>query len=633
MKYLAVIGRAGWRRVAFVVFCAVIVLAGVLYLGMDQNEVDRGFSKTLPPVLVLFGLIALVSPWLISRGALPPLIGDPMSDVPDSVRRRFRIAALIFMLVAGVLWAKRLDSSLWWDEVTSMRENIVGRWKHHDNAEGRMVRPKWPDTLLEYHTPNNHSLYSATARVTHEAMGGINDTDFSRPYFNEVALRLPAYVAGLLAIPLVGFLAFRFGSLATGCLAMGWMVLHPWILEFATSARGYSYAMLFLLLAVVAAVRIFRNSGGWRWWVAYGLGQVLAFTSIPTVTHMLVALNIAVFAGLLFDRSVSRGSRWPHVRAFFLTNLVALGLALAYFLPKLEALQTYLDSGLFETKVSWMWMANCVSNFITGQPYEIWEQGNPYAYATEQWPVWLLVLAIVFTVAIALSALVVSFRRGVFAFMLALAILLPPLTVFIQGKMSEFYMLPWYSVWQLPLSIALLSTGATGLMKCLPEAATRKPWVPGALAVLVLACIAAATQAPRRAYLTVPYEALRESAALIRQSPNPYAPGHEKVITTSLVSADHAYDPWNRRLRSEDEFWLQLEEAERNSLPFFCTSAWLELVAKEIPGVYEILTDTQFFEQIGEPLYGLHEHHTRYTFRYKPGTLAEQIAQRERPAE
>ena len=75
-------------------------------------------------------------------------------------------------------------------------------------------------------------------------------------------LRLPALIAGLLSLPLIGYLALRLGSLLAAWLAMIWAVLHPWYLELATSARGYTFAMCFLALAAVAAVADLQ--GRWR---------------------------------------------------------------------------------------------------------------------------------------------------------------------------------------------------------------------------------------------------------------------------------------------------------------------------------------------------------------------------------
>ena len=614
--------RNGVRRIAFVTFCLVMLVLGVVYLRGSAHETDRGFGASLAPVLVLFAVLALAGPWLVSRGALPPLTRVVRTAMTKAERRHFLVAAALMTVAAGCLWAQRLDASLWTDEITSMRENIVGRWKHN-GEDGRMIRPTWAETFLEYETPNNHSLFSTAARLSHDLLAGVNDSDFSRPYFNERVLRLPSFLAGLLAVSLVGYLALRIGSLLSCWLAMGWVVLHPWFLEFSTSARGYAFAICFLTLAYVGALRIFRDGAGWRWWVLYGLGQLLAFASIPTVAHALIPLNAAVLIGLVFDGSVLPESRGVHIRAFFATNLVALAFALAYFVPKLAPMRAYLAQGLFHDKMEWGWMGDCVSSFLTGEPYRLWAEDNPWASSTDQWPVPVFILGVLLVLAMLVSALTLSYKRGGFASALALAILLPPVTVFVQGRMSGFYMLPWYAVWQLPMWLSFLSAGAVRILSRLSGGRRGREWIPFAGTALLLLIIGVATHERRRTYLSISYEPMRESAALVRDSPNPYAPGHEAVITTSVVTANHAYDPWNRRVRTKEDLLEQIGIAEELGVPLYCTTAWIELVERELPDLAALLRDREVFDPVGEPLYGLHRQNTRYTFRYRPGSLRE----------
>ena len=605
-----------WRCAVFVLSCVLLIVAGGIHLRWGNRETDFGLSKALPPAMMLLGGLAIASPWLIDR-KLPSLTVDDRS--PEDGWRAFWGGVAIALLTAGILWGQRLDTSLWTDETTTMRQNMVGRWKHKGGDRGRLLRPSWEDTWLKYDSPNNHTLYSGVARFTHERLAGINESDFSRPYFNEVALRLPAFVAALLTIPLVGYLALRLCSLLAAWLAMGWAVLHPWFLEFSTSARGYAFAMFGLALACVSLVRIFQRKGGWRWWVAFGFAQTIAFATIPTVAHTLILLNLAAFLGLLLDRSVDRGARMPHLRAFLVTNLTASALAAASILPKLAPLSAYFNSGHYRSEMRLDWMGDCLSNLFVGHPYRAWSTDNPWAFATEQWPVWLLGFTVLFSVLAIVAASRLALKRGVFLFGLALAILLPPFTVYCQGHAMKFYLFPWYVVWQLPLWIALISAGAVGLTERL---VSRGPvWVKPIAFTFLLLAVAIATHRPRRALLAVPVEPQRESAALMRTSPNPFAPGHQEIITTSLVTANHSYDPWNRRLRTADDLWEQIATAETTGHPLFCDTAWIERVRSHHPAVAELLLDPSYFEPVGEPLYGLQRQNTRRVFRYRLGSL------------
>jgi len=632
MRILQAVKRMGIRRVTFAAFCIAMIALCARYIYEGPHEGDHGLGVAMVPVMVMFGLLAIGSRWLIPSGGLADLA--ERVKVCEIERKRFWLVALLAIVTASILWGQRLDKSLWTDEVTSMRENIVGRWKHKNDDDGGLKRPTTGETWFEYATPNNHALYSGVTRWTHERLIGVNDSDFSKPYFSETVLRLPAYLAALLSLPLLGYLALRLGSLLAASLAMGWAVLHPWYLEFSTSARGYGFAILFLTLSVVAAVKIFRGGGGWRWWIIFGMAQVLAFFSVPTLAHALVLLNVAVFAGLLFDKSVIPSSRAPHLRSFFATNLVATAFAILTYLPKHEVFQEYLEGNHFTHTMPWTWMEDCLSNFFVGQPYLVWDEAHPWSFATSQWPVVLLILGILIAVACAAASQVASWKRGIFVGLLGLALFLPPFTVYLQGKAMQFYLFPWYSVWQLPLWITFFSIGAAELFdRLVGRLKEPKPWMaPTCIGVLLMA-LTAATHYPRIAYLTVPVEPQRESALLMgRDSINPFAPGHDKIITTSLVTANHAYDPWNRRLRSVDDLWEQISYAEESGKPLYLDTAWIERVRSNHKECAKLLLNPNYFELAGEPLYGLQPQNTRYVFRYKPGSLADQVTERKRKA-
>ena len=218
-----------------------------------------------------------------------------------------------------------------------------------------------------------------------------------------------------------------------------------------------------------------------------------------------------------------------------------------------------------------------------------------------------------------------SWRSGVFGFLVGLAMLLPPFTVYFQARAMQFYFFPWYSSWQLPLWLVLFSVGSTALI--LKFCRSRPDWLAPALTAAVIGAIALATRAERNAFLSVAVEPQRESAAIMRDSPNPYAPGHEQVITVSVVTANHAYDPWNRRIRSLDDLLDQVAYAERSGLPLYCDTAWNKTAP---PGTEELLTNPEYFKPAAPPLFGLQIQNTRHVLEYIPGSLKEKLEARTR---
>ena len=282
-----------------------------------------------------------------------------------------------------------------------------------------------------------------------------------------------------------------------------------------------------------------------------------------------------------------------------------------------------MTSGHFKTQMGFDWLGDCISRILVGQPYATWAEGHPLAHATEQWPTMLLLFGAAVAVLVVVAALMGCWRRGVFTGLLAIAVFAPPLTTYLQGRMSEFYMFPWYVVWQLPLLLALMSVGAAWLLKKLPGGG-RGAVVGGAVFVAV---IGLATARQLSAYLNHPVEGQRESAAAMRESANPFAPGHREILTTALVTANNAYDPWNVRLRNADDLWGQIAAAERSGRPLYCDTAWIEAVRRDLPECAALLLDSGGFEQRVKIL-GLQPQNTRYVFRYRSGSLRSEAAAR-----
>lgn len=142
-KLASQVAGCGWRRLLFVAFCMTMIVIGAVYLDRGAEADPRGRWKeeigALRSAVVLamigFGVLASVSPWLVSRGRLLPLAPTKMVKTELGGRRWFWLGVAIFTVASGLLWSQRMNKSLWTDEVTTVRRCLVGRWKH--NGEGR----------------------------------------------------------------------------------------------------------------------------------------------------------------------------------------------------------------------------------------------------------------------------------------------------------------------------------------------------------------------------------------------------------------------------------------------------------------------------------------------------------------
>lgn len=128
-------------------------------------------------------------------------------------------------------------------------------------------------------------------------------------------VRLPALIAGTASIPLTYLVGRRALSRPAGLIAATVMALNPFMIFYATDARGYTVAIALLLgssLAMLAAVQTARR----RWWVLYG-----ALSCLCMYTHYTTAFVLG--AQLLW-------LLWAHPQARKAAIVANVAAALAY---------------------------------------------------------------------------------------------------------------------------------------------------------------------------------------------------------------------------------------------------------------------------------------------------------------
>jgi mannosyltransferase len=249
---------------------------------------------------------------------------------PRSSRIVWALGALL-ALGLGLRLA-HLGNGLWFDEVQTLVE---------------YVRSPLTRIVSDYHSTNQHPLYSVLARLSILLLGE-----------SGAALRFPAALLGTASLwafyRLASYVATRREALlGTALLTVSYH--HVW---FSQNARGYSGLLLFTLLATTALVRLLReHEAGWKPVAQYGAFTALAVYTHPTavlapVAHALVLLGVAWRTRR--TRVVSFG---PPIAAI----LLAAGLTLLLYLPMLSRVITTFTVGDPHTaNTSWrspLWLA------------------------------------------------------------------------------------------------------------------------------------------------------------------------------------------------------------------------------------------------------------------------------------
>lgn len=143
--------------------------------------------------------------------------------------------------------------------------------------------------VFEYTAPNNHVLNSILERISTLILGKY-----------PVAIRLPAFLAGVMSIPLSFWVCRALSPRGSGCFAAVAVAACPYLIMYSANGRGYSLVVFLTLLLVLIGFKYVNNPtrGG------LGLIAIVSALGLYTMPSMLfmVAGTSAWIAWLLLSR-------------------------------------------------------------------------------------------------------------------------------------------------------------------------------------------------------------------------------------------------------------------------------------------------------------------------------------------
>ena len=571
----------------------------------------------LPKALLLdLGLcVFLVLTWWRGRRELSTLVDGPTQNVTPSNRRVLWVVVGATMLISGILNEPRLRVSLWGDEVITMRDFVVGRVRRLKKNNLLHVEPvRWTDTVFGYWRPNNHVLYSAAAHWSHDALS--KNQSQTAPYFNELALRLPAFLAGLAAIPMLAALALRLGWPHAGMASVVLLTLHPWCVRFSTEARGYAF-LLFLTPALLLCLVEGARTGRWRWWLGGGFVAFLLLYSQPLSLYVIVP---AVLSGCL---SVFAHWRTGRDRITILTRMVAGNLlgamfALPLMLPLLPQVKPFMTARSTDWHMDLDWARDALAEMFTGVVWHQYDASNPYTRPWEQafgaHP-WAVGAGIMLMAVMLIAGATVMWRRGLVTRCLLPVLLLPPILLTLVGVVKGLLVVQYYLVIGLPGLVLVMAAGLTWLAEaCVPR--NRKTPLLSTMAC-GLACIpfAAATHHQREIMRKLPMEPRREAASIIHETLNPKDPRFDIVLSAGFWP-DKAYDPMVQTITSSAEIQDLAKTAVEMGRPFYVTCTQYKSTRGTFSEAFNFVENSGLFERVAT-LYGSWEEFSIVVYRYR----------------
>ncbi|HEX04227.1 MAG TPA: hypothetical protein ENH10_03600, partial [Bacteroidetes bacterium] len=169
-------------------------------------------------------------------------------------------------------------------------------------------------TVSYYLLPNNHILYNAFMHLSIQLF----DT-------SAWAVRLPAFIFGVMAIPLSYMLGRRVLNVQTGMLAALLVSTSHWMIRYSTQGRGYSLQLVLILLMALLAIylRWSQSRPAWMWMA------VLAALTVHTVPTGVYPVAF-IWIWLLFAMKKGWAKR---IKTLVVYGAFAVGLTMLLYTP------------------------------------------------------------------------------------------------------------------------------------------------------------------------------------------------------------------------------------------------------------------------------------------------------------
>jgi len=211
----------------------------------------------------------------------------------------------VITLIGLVLRILEINKAIAYDEAYTFIQFASRSFKH---------------ILADYSAPNNHIFHTILVGIAYRLFGGY-------PW----AIRLPAFIAGILLVPVMYVTARRFFSRSQALAAAALIAVANWFIAYSVNARGYTMLILFALLqANFAGILVTRQSKPAL--IAFALTGTLGFYTIPVFLYPMAGISLWVVMTYLIAKEPWQNK--SHKLAVFIGTCMLSGLlTLILYLP------------------------------------------------------------------------------------------------------------------------------------------------------------------------------------------------------------------------------------------------------------------------------------------------------------
>jgi len=608
--------RVKWVRA----FLAAAAAGLVIYLlaapkpwAIDDEVKIWGWGGGAVALAGVLLLLATVKWWMM------PSPSDAIPTKHSPSPRWFWPLVVVAMGIIAVMSSMRLHHDLWADEEYTLRLFVQGTYKPDPaSADGAVIFKEFGAGRAFHHyvKPTNHVFFSILSRLSVTVWKWFRQPG-GQP-FSEAALRFPAWIFGMLAIAAVALLGRELGFPRAGVMAAFLMAFHPWILRYASEARGYSMILCFVPLLAICWMRAVKTNR-WRWWASVGALQFAMIYTNPSIIYP-VAVLAALTPAVVF-LCIPRQDRAAAFLRWMAASFAGALLFILLFAPCMPQLRSYL-TGTTQAygEMGVRWVKELGAYMLSGQT---WSQsqnpGDPYPalilYSVRS--PWIFAGVIGFVLAAGAAGLVRVVRRGRLHAAVAAFLTLPAFVAFAAAEARGWYLYEWYLIYALVGLVVFVAAGIDMTGRNTPRG-----WIiPALITSAFLTAHLDMTHKIRTWLLTRPLGPMRESILLTRPTTLPNYPGHNDVITASFSESPHLYDPHFVRVKTLDELTALMRLSDAQGRPLYLNIGGVPAAQTLEPEMTRLMLSSPQFEIVAR-LPGWEPYWGRVVARYVPGSVS-----------
>lgn len=511
------------------------------------------------------------------------------------------------------------SKSLWWDEAWVVQQVSHGKWKEDAKRPGelRFLAHDWKRCAFYYQKPTNHvpvSLAQKTSLLVWQKLSGA-----SREAFNDLAARIPALLASLVAVVLIAGLLQSWGQPGAGVVAAFVLALHPWAIRHGVDTRAYAFVIPLCIGGMYAATSVVRSSGrSLPAWVAFALVELVWLWGYPNAVFDIAALNLVTLAFLLVAQT-NQSDRWTAWWRLAATNVFAALVLLQLFLPNLfqarrwagaEKDHHFFNRELFEQTVS-----NLLSGLNSTEPDGLVDaEGIPYL--GEHW-----LAAVTFVCLIATGGIFIvrsnSWRKPPLRVVLPLSFIVSSLIFTLVTRVAGTYFYPRFIIAALPCLI-LLGAQAVAASRFL---SLRRPMIwSWTFRALTIASFVEITWPGWVLLTSRPLEPVRDAADFVHKAAASQGKVSPLIVCYGLGrEALPLYEPHCHPVISKAELNEFIVRAETEKRPLYAIYGYATFNRTMLPDGFKLLDDKTIFTEIAAFPGIEHEFYFRVLGLAKPG--------------